>query len=405
MNTTIGTSQSILAFTTNNTASLQNYYFTKFVSDPINQTSVAANTWTYNFAARTTNVAGFTNYPVSGTNQPVRIHVYVWRPSTSTKVGTILDGNTASTIDEVASADLKVCQATFTGAAVSSTQADDVIVCEIWFALTAQFGGADACDFAYDGATVNTTKNAVVTNHASFIETPENITFVTGMTSVSQTSIHEYNIMKNVVQTSIHKYNLRTFLVQTTIQKYNLLKFLVQTNIHKYSLRQFLTQTTIQKYRMGGMVLAASIQKYNLRKFLAQTTIHKYTLRNMVAITASIQKYAIRKAVMQASIQKYNLKKLILQTTIHKYGLGGIVLQASKHKYTIRVFAAIASTIQKYNLRRFVAQSSSIQKYAMRSAVIQTSTQKYKIGTLVGPPIDMTQTNTKTYANKFIVKV
>ena len=403
MTTTIGTTQSILTLTTNAVTSQQAYYFTKFVSAPINQTGVAANTWTYNFAARSP-VAGFANYPGAGTNQPVRINVYVWRPSTSAVVGTILDGNTASTVDEVASSSILVQQATFSGAAVSSAQAGDVIVCEIWFVLTQQLGTANACEFAYDGTTANTTKNATVTNHASFLETPENISIQGGTTPLTQTSIQKYNITKNIAQTSIHEYNIRTYLTQTSIHKYALRTLLAQVSIQKYNLRTFLAQTSIQKYRMGGMVLAASIQKYNLRKYLSQTNIHKYNLLKFVPITASIQKYAIRKAVIQATIQKYSLKKLTLQTTIHKYALGGIVIQLSKHKYTLRNFVPILTSIQKYALRKLVPQTSSIHKYAMRGGVIATSTQKYNIIS-VPTTMDMTETASKTYANKFITQV
>jgi hypothetical protein len=403
MNPTIGTAQSIITLTTNAVTSQQFYYFTKFVSEPLNQTSIAANTWTYNFAARSP-VAGFANYPTGSANQPVRVHVYVWRPSNGTKVGTILDGTSASTVDECTSSSLLVCQTTFSGAAVSSIQTNDVIICEIWHVLTQSLGSAVLCEFAYDGTTANTTKNATVTNHASFIETPETISFVGATTPLTQTTIQKYSIRQNVAQTSIHKYSLRTFLIQTSIHKYNLLKYLVQTTIQKYSLRAFLAQTSIQKYRMGGMVIAASIQKYNLRKYLSQTNIHKYNILKFVAITTSIQKYAILKAVIQASIQKYNLKKLILQTTIHKYGLGGIVLQLSKHKYTLRVFVAISNSIQKYALRKLVPQTNSIQKYVMRGAVLQTSTHKYNVIATV-TTINMTETASKTYANKFITQV
>ena len=53
MNTTVGAAQGEVDITTNATASRQNLYFTKFVSEPIYQSSVAANTWTYGFCAWT----------------------------------------------------------------------------------------------------------------------------------------------------------------------------------------------------------------------------------------------------------------------------------------------------------------------------------------------------------------
>jgi hypothetical protein len=406
MSTTIGTAQSIITLTTNAVTSQQFYYFTKFVSEPLNQTSIAANTWTYNFAARSP-VSGFANYPTGSTNQPVRVHVYVWRPSNGTKVGTILDGTSASTVDECVSSSLLVCQTTFSGAAVSSIQTNDVIICEIWHVLTQSLGSAVACEFAYDGTTANTTKNATVTNHASFLETPENISFVGATTPVSQTSIHKYSIRQYIAQTSIQKYSIRQYLLQTSIQKYNLLKNLLQTSIQKYAIRKAVIQTTIQKYNIFAILvlMQTSIHKYNLRKNILQASIHKYNLRRFVPTTTNIQKYAILKALIQTSIHKYNLRKAIIQTTIQKYSLGGVLLLISRQKYHILRFVAVLTNIHKYAIRKNVAATTSIQKYSVKKFVTQTTIHKYNNAGGVLPPIDMTQANVKTYSNKFIVKV
>ena len=170
MDTTIGTGMTGLSTTI--ASGTNNYYFTRFVSPPIFQTSLSANTWTYNFAAHQNHVAG--NFPVSGVNQPVRVNCYVWRPGTGL-VGTILDGNTtASTVDEGASAATLAHHVTFTGSAVASMQNNDVIVFEVWFILTPDAPGRTGT-FYYDGTTVNTTDNASVSNHASFLETPEDL--------------------------------------------------------------------------------------------------------------------------------------------------------------------------------------------------------------------------------------
>jgi hypothetical protein len=171
MNTTIGTGQLSLAMTISGTVA-KNCYYTRFVSVPLFQTSIAANTWTYNFAAAEGST--FLNFPVSGTNQPVRVNCYVWRPSTSTKIGTILDGNTASTVTEGTNNQIRSQQTTFAGAAVSSMQNGDVVILEVWFIVTPQV--SFAATFYYDGTTVNTTAGSTVTNHASFLETPETLT-------------------------------------------------------------------------------------------------------------------------------------------------------------------------------------------------------------------------------------
>jgi hypothetical protein len=69
----------------------RNYYFTRFVSPRIFQSSISANTWTYNFAAEQEHSS--VNFPVSGTDKSVYVSLYVWRPSTQTKIGTIAEGN------------------------------------------------------------------------------------------------------------------------------------------------------------------------------------------------------------------------------------------------------------------------------------------------------------------------
>ena len=113
MNTTIGTGMVNLSLSTSTTSS-RNLYYTRFVSPPIFQTSVAANTWTYNFSASEASTA--TNFPCNGLDKVVRVNCYVWRPSTSAKIGTILDGNTAATVDEGTAGQNRSHHVTFTGA-------------------------------------------------------------------------------------------------------------------------------------------------------------------------------------------------------------------------------------------------------------------------------------------------
>lgn len=211
MNITIGTGQVNLTLLTNPVSTAQNYYFTRFVSPELNMSSISSNTWTYNFAATQNNTAA--NFPVDGTNGPVRVNVYVWRPSTSTKIGTVLDGNTASTVDEPQNTNEVSHHVTFSGSAVSGISAGDRLVFEVWFVVDT-FGSTQRnCTFHYDGTTVNTTDNSNVSNHASFIETPQTLTFQAGTTPVSQTSIHKYDISPpvsttSVGQSSVHKYHL-----------------------------------------------------------------------------------------------------------------------------------------------------------------------------------------------------
>lgn len=172
---TIGTGQTTLSMATLAQTAQQNLYFSKFVSDALNMASLPAQTWTYNFATIQSNLSG--NFPTSSSNLPVYICCYVWRPSSTSKVGNVLDGNSASNYDEIAAGAERLGHGTFSGAAVNSMAQGDVLVFEVWFRITQASATSYTDQFCYNGTTANTTKNTSVTNHASFVESPQNFTF------------------------------------------------------------------------------------------------------------------------------------------------------------------------------------------------------------------------------------
>jgi hypothetical protein len=161
----------------NAVTSQQTFYYHRFATIPLDLSGgVSANTWTYNFAAWVSNVAA--NFPVNGASQSVPINCYVWRPSTQTKIATILEGNSTANFTEPSAASVdKVMHGTFSGSAVTAgvSANGDVIIFEVWFRVTQTNGTSRNDYFIFDGSTVNTTANTTVTNHASFIETPENL--------------------------------------------------------------------------------------------------------------------------------------------------------------------------------------------------------------------------------------
>lgn len=380
MTTTIGSSQTSIATAGGATASSQTIYITRFVSEPIYQTSISANTWSLSVAFSES--ASQQNFPVNGTDQPLRINCYVWRPGGS-KVGTILDGTTTSTADESTSE--RASNVTFSGSSVT-IQNGDVIIIELW-ATGVVRSTSGVMSFFYDGATVTTT-DGTVSNHASFLETPENLNF-TAAFPVTQESIHKYNIKKNIVQTTIHKYHSRVFAAATaSIQKYNILKLVAALTIHKYNIKQLIAGTSIHKYNLRQFLAQTSIQKYNLKRLLAQTSIHKYNLRRFLAQT-TIHKYNIFfvGAVLASTIQKYNIRKIVAQTTIQKYSIWQAITRTSVHKY---------------NLRAYVVRSI-IHKYGIAGRVLQTTIHKYNIFGI--GPISMLNLNTINMAIKFFTKV
>lgn len=103
--------------------------------------------------------------------------VYVWRPSTGSKVGNLFSGIMPSGSEPTAANSEQVTHnAAITSSGVAAADGD-VIVCEVW----GRHGQADAvartCTFYYDGTTENVTENAVVSNHASYLELAETLSF------------------------------------------------------------------------------------------------------------------------------------------------------------------------------------------------------------------------------------
>lgn len=191
MNTTIGSSQTSKTINTNASVSQQNLYYTRFLSVPLGAQTISANTWDYNFAA--SQDSGTANFPCNSTSQPVYINCYVWRPSTGAKVGTILEGNSGSTFNEPNQTSTeKVMNGTFSGSSLAISDGD-VLVFEQIFRITMGNATTRACIIYFDGTTENTTANTTVSNHASFIQTPQNLTLASSsidMTVTTKTPVH-----------------------------------------------------------------------------------------------------------------------------------------------------------------------------------------------------------------------
>lgn len=178
MNTAIGAAQASLAVTTQAATTAQNNFMGFFCSRQLkgNQT-VGGGTMILNGAENETNLAA--NWWINSLN------IYVWRPSTGTRVGVIRDaaGTSLGGTEPTATNNNQVSHITgITSSAVSALD-NDVIICEIWIRATQGAAMSYTGTFFYDGTTVNTTENAVVTNHASFIELTENLTFYGGETT------------------------------------------------------------------------------------------------------------------------------------------------------------------------------------------------------------------------------
>lgn len=186
MNTTIGTSQVGKAIPTDGVTTTQNLYFARFISMELGSQTISANTWDYNFAAMANNLNA--NFPVN-TSGPVYINLYVWRPSTGAKVGTILEGNSNSDYAEVNTASAeKACHGTFSGSSLA-IQNNDVLCFEAIFQVAQGTANARTDTFYYDGTTENTTNNTTVSSHASFIQTPQTLSLASNSIDMTPNAV------------------------------------------------------------------------------------------------------------------------------------------------------------------------------------------------------------------------
>lgn len=178
MDTAIGTSQTFKGGASPGINGLNKVYFTRFCSRPLAMTSIASDTWNFAFADQEGNAAQ--NFPCSGT-AAVSVTVYVWRPSTGTKVGNILDGNSnADFAEPSATATEKSNFGSFAGSAIASCNVGDIICIEVYFAFTQTSTSTGTIRFYYDGGTETNNDNTTVSVHASYIETPaQTLNFLT----------------------------------------------------------------------------------------------------------------------------------------------------------------------------------------------------------------------------------
>ncbi|MDR4491373.1 MAG: hypothetical protein R2685_10810 [Candidatus Nitrosocosmicus sp.] len=197
MNTTIGASQTSKQVTLTSSTSLLNYYFTRFVSEPLAAQTITAQTWTYNFATAESALAA--NAPVSGTNKAIMVTCYVWRPSTGTKVGDIANGTgiSSTTYSEPASANSESSQhGTFSGSSVT-VQEGDVLCLEMIFDVQmGSTGNGRTFTIYYDGATETESTRTVVSDHASFLSVPINISFQ-NLGEVIDMTIDSFKVLTN----------------------------------------------------------------------------------------------------------------------------------------------------------------------------------------------------------------
>jgi len=361
MDTNIGVSQSSLSLTSSGGTTLKNYYFTKFISDPLNQTSIAANTWSYNFAASETGATA--NFPCSGTNV-VYVCLYVWRPSTGTKIATILDGNSVSGYVEPSSvASEKVMTGTFTGAA-ATIAVGDVLVFEVWFQVTQAAPQVAIDQFYYDGTTESITANQTVSSHAAYISTPGTLDFSAPLTRVLQHNTLKYDIKKRVIQADTLKYNLRKTVTHsnTLLYSISILLRVVHSNTLLYHLRQQVKHSNTLIYYIYGTffrISRANILLFNRRQRVINSDTLVYSILKLIKRPNSLR-YSFYKQIKHANTLKYTIQSAttrVFHSNTLVYNIRKRVIQSDTLQYNILRRVLGHRTIN-YNLRKRVLHNN-----------------------------------------------
>lgn len=168
MNRIIGSAVASLSVSTGGSSTVYEF-FGFFCSPPLaSAQTVGGGSITFNAAERKNN--GAASLIIDSLN------IYVWRPSTGTLVGTIRQGQDLGGTTPTAVNSTQVTHITGITSSAVSAAAGDVVICEVWTRYTTG-SNPNTATFYYDGTTENTTENAVVSNHASYIELAEDLVF------------------------------------------------------------------------------------------------------------------------------------------------------------------------------------------------------------------------------------
>lgn len=171
MDATIGAAMASLMVTTAGTTAFRSDFMGYFCSLPLSGAqTVGGGNFTLNAADAENHLAA--NFWV---NSPT---VYVWRPSTGAVVGYLIDSaSSAGGSEPDASLTPEVTHIAGIASSAVSAQDGDVIIVEVYSYHNQDSTISRTGTFYFDGTTENTTENAVVSNHASYIEFAETLVF------------------------------------------------------------------------------------------------------------------------------------------------------------------------------------------------------------------------------------
>lgn len=166
---TIGTSDGTLSVAK---STAQNMRLRSFISPPLQRAfTIGGGSILLNTADSEANTSA--NFWVNSFN------AYVWDTVNLVKRGTIRNavGTSLGGSEPTAASSEQVTHITGITSSAVQALAGDRIVVEMWSAFTQSMSAQYNCTFYFGGTVVNTTENAVVSDHASFIEFSEDFDF------------------------------------------------------------------------------------------------------------------------------------------------------------------------------------------------------------------------------------
>ncbi|NOJ28236.1 MAG: hypothetical protein DA330_09530 [Nitrososphaera sp.] len=156
-----------------------------------------------------------------------------------------------------------------------------------------------------------------------------------GLSAVSNTSTHLFNIIAQVSQTSTHKFHIAETVSQTSAHLFNIFQQVAQTSTHIFNIREIISNT--------------STHKFNIAEIVAQTSTHIFNIASsLTAVSNTLTSlFHIRQEVSQTSTHKFNVMAQIAQTSTHIFN---ILSSAAVVIATVKV-RALRSTVKVQSLR------------------------------------------------------
>lgn len=161
-----GTSQTSHAGTSVATASAQSGLYGVFITNRCAEDQNiggGGQTLTVNIAMQESNT-------LMNMGAGLTANVYVWRPSTGAIVGTVCANLALTGAAEPTAGSERSLQGTNASTTLVAALFADVLICEIWQTHTQGDAVARTGTFYYDGATVTTSNDTAVSDHASFLD-------------------------------------------------------------------------------------------------------------------------------------------------------------------------------------------------------------------------------------------